>query len=198
MGIAIANRKNRCSFGALSLRRNDREIPNPGNFPDLLFAFSGKGKETHQRKGLSVSTPELLGRGGKTLKKARKSLKTKNRWLTKGWFSKRVVLTRVRSHVPPERKPERGYVRMFPGTKTGMRAHSSNPPFYETALLCSLDKKEIQKSKERRSGLGSRFTTVRKLFDPGPCSGRLILSTVGAGRSCAFPTCAPNCSPGTG
>ena len=49
----------------------------------------------------------------------------------------------------PERKPERGYVRMFPrnknrnggtfgcspGTKTGTRVHSPKPPFYETALL---------------------------------------------------------------
>ena len=49
----------------------------------------------------------------------------------------------------PERKPERGYIRMFPrnenqnegtfacspGTKTGTRAHSPKPPFYETTLL---------------------------------------------------------------
>ena len=42
---------------------------------------------------------------------------------TKGWFSKRVVLadvprnetgTRVHSDAPPERKAERGYLRMFP------------------------------------------------------------------------------------
>ena len=59
--------------------------------------------------------------------------------------SKRVVL----ADVPPEREPERGYVRMFPrnenrnegtfacspGTKTGKRVHSPKPPFYETALL---------------------------------------------------------------
>ena len=63
----------------------------------------------------------------------------------KGWLSKRVVL----ADVPPERKPERGYIRMFPhnenrskgtfacslGTKTGTRVHSPKPPFYETALL---------------------------------------------------------------
>ena len=67
----------------------------------------------------------------------------------KGWFSKRVVL----ADVPPERKPERGYVRMLPrnenrsegtfacspGTKTGTRAHSPKPPFYETALLSPSD-----------------------------------------------------------
>ena len=34
----------------------------------------------------------------------------KNRGLPKGWFSKRVVL----ADVPPERKPERGYIQMFP------------------------------------------------------------------------------------
>ena len=72
---------------------------------------------------------------------------TKSRWqkehvtyrgLPKGWFSKRVVL----ADVPPERKPERGYIRMFPqnvnrnggtfacspGTKTGTRVHSPKPP----------------------------------------------------------------------
>ena len=57
----------------------------------------------------------------------------------------RVVL----ANVPPERKPERGYIRMFPrnenrnegtftsspGTKTRTRVHSPKPPFYETALL---------------------------------------------------------------
>ena len=51
--------------------------------------------------------------------------------------------------VPPERKSERGYIRMFPRneirnegtfacsprTKTGTRARSPKPPFYETALL---------------------------------------------------------------
>ena len=64
---------------------------------------------------------------------------------TKGRFAKKVVL----ADVPPERKPEQGYVRMFPrdesrnegtfacspGTKTGTRAHSPKPPFYETTLL---------------------------------------------------------------
>ena len=63
---------------------------------------------------------------------------------------KRVVSRRVvLADVPPEQKPERGYIRMFPwnenrnvgtfacspGTKTGTRAHSPKPPFYETALL---------------------------------------------------------------
>ena len=67
------------------------------------------------------------------------------RGFTEGWFSKRVVL----ADVPSERKPERGYIQMCPqnqnrnegtfacspGTKTGTRAHSPKPPFYETALL---------------------------------------------------------------
>ena len=63
--------------------------------------------------------------------------------------SKGVVL----ADVPPERKPERGYIQMFPwnenrnegtfacspGTKTGTRAHSPQPPFYETALFSPSD-----------------------------------------------------------
>ena len=67
------------------------------------------------------------------------------RGLTKGWFSKRVVL----ADVPQERKPEWGYIRMFPRnenrnegtfacslwTKTGTRVRSPKPPFYEAALL---------------------------------------------------------------
>ena len=75
----------------------------------------------------------------------RKSCALQIRRLTKGWFSKRVVL----ADVPPEREPERGCIRMFPrnenqneatfacspGTKTGTRAHSPKPPFYETALV---------------------------------------------------------------
>ena len=63
---------------------------------------------------------------------------------------KRVVSKRaVLADVPPERKPERGYVRIFPrnenrnegtfacspGTKIGTRVHSPKPPFYKTALL---------------------------------------------------------------
>ena len=61
---------------------------------------------------------------------------------------KRVVLADVSRY----QKPERGYIRMFPGTKnrnegtcgcspvpkTGTRAHSPKPPFYEAALLFPL------------------------------------------------------------
>ena len=75
-----------------------------------------------------------------------KSLKiVTNLGFRKGWFSKRAVL----ADVPPEQKPERGYIRMFarnenrnegtfacsPGTKTGTRVHSPKPPFYESPLL---------------------------------------------------------------
>ena len=64
--------------------------------------------------------------------------------------AKRVVFQRVvLADLPPERKPERGYIRMFPQnenrnegtfacsprTKTGTRVHSPNPPFHATALL---------------------------------------------------------------
>ena len=65
--------------------------------------------------------------------------------------SKRVVLadfprhqkpgTRVHPDVPWYQKPQRGYIRMFPGTKkTGTRAHSPKLPFYETALLFLLER----------------------------------------------------------
>ena len=64
--------------------------------------------------------------------------------LTKGCFQKGGL-----ADVPPEREPERGFIRMFPrnekrnegtfacspGTKTGARARSPKPSFYETALL---------------------------------------------------------------
>ena len=63
---------------------------------------------------------------------------------------KRVVL----ADVPPERKPERGYVRMFPrnenrneGTfacSAGTRVHSPKPPFYETALLSPSDLRDMR------------------------------------------------------
>ena len=67
---------------------------------------------------------------------------TKGRF-PKGWF------------VPPER----GYIQMFPrnenqnegtfacspGTKTGTRARSPKPPFYETALLSPRDKLGLQR-----------------------------------------------------
>ena len=98
--------------------------------------------------------------------------------------SKKVVL----ADVPPERKPERGYVRMFPwnenrnegtfgcspgtknrnegtfacspGTKTGTRAHSPKPPFYETALLSSGDSKILKTLWRSKSLSGSVLSTT--------------------------------------
>ena len=60
-------------------------------------------------------------------------------WFSKGWlcgcYPGTKTGTRVHSHVPPERKLERGYVRMFPPErKAGTRVHSPKPPFYETTL----------------------------------------------------------------
>ena len=69
-------------------------------------------------------------------------------FLTSG-AAKRVVSKRVvLADVPPERKPERGYIRIFPrnenrkegtfacspGTETGTRVRSPKPPFCETAF----------------------------------------------------------------
>ena len=61
--------------------------------------------------------------------------------LTVRWFHKRVVFQKggFGSAVPPERKPERGYVRMSPGSKTGTRVHWPKPPCYETALPSPLE-----------------------------------------------------------
>ena len=66
------------------------------------------------------------------------------RELTKGWFWRMFPRNEIRNE---------GYIRMFPrnenrnegtfacspGTKTGTRAHSPKPPFYETALLSPSD-----------------------------------------------------------
>ena len=52
--------------------------------------------------------------------------------------------TRVRSHVPPERKPERGYVRQ-------------NHPFYETALQCIW----------KREKAPHTFSLTKKIFQNG-------------------------------
>ena len=64
-------------------------------------------------------------------------------WFPKGWFwadvpperkpergCVRMFGTRVRSDVPPERKPERGYVRMFPRNE-----HRNEGTFAKTTLL---------------------------------------------------------------
>ena len=53
------------------------------------------------------------------------------------YYSRNNLGVRIRvglADVPLYQKPERGYFRMFPWTKTGMRARSPKPPFYETAF----------------------------------------------------------------
>ena len=86
----------------------------------------------------------------------------------KGGFPKRVVLP----DVPPERKPERGYIRMFPrnenrnestfacspGTKTGTRAQAPTPPFYETALLSPSEFLHLMIWRQRRCTWGLLLT----------------------------------------
>ena len=66
------------------------------------------------------------------------------RGFTKGWFSKRVAL----ADVPPERKPERGYIRMFPRNENRNEGYVRMFPrnenlnegtFAKTTLLSPLD-----------------------------------------------------------
>ena len=53
-------------------------------------------------------------------RKRRKNVKNQTcRGLAIGWFPKRVVL----ADVPPERKPERGYIQMFPPERTPERGY---------------------------------------------------------------------------
>ena len=54
-------------------------------------------------------------------------------------FPRNKAGTRVHSDVPPERKAERGYIRMFPRNETGTRAHPPKPPFWKTTLLSPSD-----------------------------------------------------------
>ena len=100
----------------------------------------------------------------------------------------------------PERKPERGCIRMFPpnenwnegtfacspGTKTGTRARSPKPPFYEAALLshgekwasfqCGTVPQNVQgqrlsfqmvffRAMCSKNGLGSKMSRRHKLFE---------------------------------
>ena len=96
----------------------------------------------------------------------------------KGWFSKRVFL----ADVPPERKPERGYIRMFPraenrnegafacsprtkkpergyirifprNAKTGTRAHSPKTTLLQIHPFASSRVHFTERHKEGRSGL---------------------------------------------
>ena len=74
--------------------------------------------------------------------------------------SKRVVL----AHVPRYQKPERGYMRMLPGTKTGTRAHSPKPHFYKTTL-CFLSKR-APKRQSFKTQKSCHFDTPFVLIPP--------------------------------
>ena len=90
-------------------------------------------------------------------------------WFPKGWF------WRNPPDVPPERKPERGYIRMLPrnengnegrfgcspGTKTGTRVLSPKPPFYETALL-SLEEDKRATTNEQNALVFSFLFSFKK------------------------------------
>ena len=99
--------------------------------------------------------------------------------------------TRVHSDVPPERKPERGYVRMFPRNESGTRAHSPKPPLYETALLSHSDlgfcRKVLQNfshSKRLAEAQGRSKYAKPCIFDllSGDAE-NLLLPTLGNGRN---------------
>ena len=171
MGIASANRKSHCDFGALramqtsnaiSLSRKSKELQRrfdsvghcpflgkskPGlangvicsaahggvtNLSFLSLIFWQKARKTTKKTRIFYPrrTPKIPGKERKnaqkkgiprTGKKTRNSKKTRKGRTGKSGVDKRVVSkrcspgtktgTRVRSHVPPEREPERGYVR---------------------------------------------------------------------------------------
>ena len=76
----------------------------------LQFLLSRKGRQPLLRYGffLCHAAQEKL-----RTRRRERSLNCRGLtkgWFPKGWFSKRVVL----ADVPPGRKPERGYIRMFP------------------------------------------------------------------------------------
>ena len=81
---------------------------------------------------------------GQTLKKTRTLVSPERVVFQKGGFGgcapRTKTGTRVHSDVPPERKLERGYVRIFPRNENRNEVHSPKPPFYETAPLSSSDR----------------------------------------------------------
>ena len=90
---------------------------------------------------------------------------------------KKVVFSRmVLADFPPERKPERGYIRMFPrnegtfafspGTKTRTRVHSPKPPFYETALLSPSDLLQNRPLVSSRQGYSAKSKRTAKRRQP--------------------------------
>ena len=126
--------------------------PNPV-FQTLFFCF--RSSEQLRHKHLCNPSPERLKALGnhavfepKWVRGAQRN-GCRNSLEKRGLEKQGLALLGVLADVPPERKPERGYIRMFPwnenrneatfacspGTKTGTRARSPKPPFYETALL---------------------------------------------------------------
>ena len=104
---------------------------------DLLCTGRMPSKQAMARAKEPCGAPRL------TLGHARHGLKTfnsteNNRGFAIGWFSIRVVLADVENQ-------NEGTFRGSPGPKTGMRAHSPKPPFYETALLFPLETRKKQK-----------------------------------------------------
>ena len=85
------------------------------------------------------------------------------RGLTKEWFSKRVVL----ADVPPERKPERGYIQMFPRNE-----NRNEGTFAKTTLF------------RNRPFVSSRLFLVVARFEP--CEASLSQSTLKLGFSTMF------------
>ena len=101
--------------------------------------------------------------------------------LTKGWFSKWVVV----ADVPPEREPERGYIRMFPrnenrnkgtfacspGTKIGTRVVCMFPrnegTFAKTALLGNhpfVNPRSVMEINWKSAGIQGRICICVEIF----------------------------------
>ena len=91
-----------------------------------------------------------------------------NRGLTKGWFSKRVVLadvspertkTRVHSDVPPERKPRTRVRSHVPKEwKPERRVHSPKPPFSKPPFVSPWPKERRRRRAEKRSSKTLKWT----------------------------------------
>ena len=102
----------------------------------------------------------------------------------------------VLAAVPPERNPERGYIRMFPqnenrnegtfacspGTKTRTSVHSPKPPFYETALLSPGDNgnllpQGVSNVPWRKRALRPTQRIIQGYFKPFTCDPVCLVQT---------------------
>ena len=68
-------------------------------------------------------------------------------WFAKGWFSKRVVL----ADVPPERKAERGYIRMFPQNENRNAGAFECSPGTKTGKTKRLPQDQVKRFLEQRA-----------------------------------------------